>query len=54
MYFGRNLYGYQSHMIVTSIKANTGLIDFPLSKKGALTKKIAYDQSIKIQKLFPA
>jgi hypothetical protein len=35
IYFGCNLYGYQSHMIVAFMKVNTGLINFPLPKKNS-------------------
>jgi hypothetical protein len=37
MYFGRDLYGCQSHIIVVSIKANAGLINFLLSKNVHVT-----------------
>jgi hypothetical protein len=33
MYFGCNLYGYQSHLDVASMKVNARLINFPLSIK---------------------
>jgi hypothetical protein len=36
MYFGHNLYECQRHMVVASIKTNTELINFLLSKKRTL------------------
>jgi hypothetical protein len=45
MYFDRNLYRYQSHMSVASIKANIGLINVQLSKKIKKRKSFANDGS---------